>query len=590
MTLNTLNDVFFSVVESNRSQVMLYRRPIQWIPISTSEFYQNVIGVARAMCQWGIGPGDRVAILSENRPEWAIADFATLLIGAVVVPIYTTLTADQTVFLLNDSGARAVFVSNEPHLNKVLSIRERSRLERIAVMDDVETTHAYRMHQMMQNGSKERDREFEKAGRAVSSDDVATIIYTSGTTGTPKGVVLTHGNMASNINCSLGEFGVKPGDTSISFLPLSHVTARHVDFAMLYHGVTLAYVSHVEQLPQALLEIHPTIFVGVPRVYEKIHSQVEIKASGFPQRLVYRWALSVGRKYQAETVAGRVPTSLSWTLADRILYSKVRVAMGDRAQLYISGGAPLGRSLAEWYANIGIRIHEGYGLTETSPVIAVNTPKAHKLGTVGKPLSNVQVRIADDGEVLVRGASVFHGYWNRPEETRDAFINGWFKTGDIGNLDADGFLSITDRKKDLIKTSGGKFLAPQPIEGVLKHNALVAEAVVVGDKRKFPAVIICPYFSLLEDWARANHVAFTSRAELVANNKVQALYDGIVADLNQNLAQFEKLKKVMLVWEEFSTTDGTLTASMKLRRRAVEQKYAPEIENLYAQAELITKS
>jgi len=590
MTLNTLNDVFFSVVESNRSQVMLYRRPIQWIPISASEFYQNVIGVARTMCQWGIGPSDRVAILSENRPEWTIADFATLLIGAVVVPIYTTLTADQTVFLLNDSGARVVFVSNEAHLNKVSSIRERSRLERVVVMDDVETAHAHRMHQMMQSGSMERDREFERAGRAVSSDDVATIIYTSGTTGTPKGAVLTHGNMASNINCSLGEFGVKPGDTSISFLPLSHVTARHVDFAMLYHGVTLAYVPHVEQLPQALLEIHPTVFVGVPRVYEKIHSQVEIKASGFPQRLVYRWALSVGLKNRAETLAGRVPTSMSWKLADRILYSKVRAAMGNRAQLYISGGAPLGRPLAEWYANIGIRIHEGYGLTETSPVIAVNTPKAHKLGTVGKPLSNVQVQIADDGEVLVRGASVFHGYWNRPEETRDAFINGWFKTGDIGNLDADGFLSITDRKKDLIKTSGGKFLAPQPIEGILKHHALIAEAVVVGDKRKFPAVIICPYFSLLEDWARVNHVVFTSRAELVANNKVQALYDGIVAELNQNLAQFEKLKKVMLVSEEFSTADGTLTASMKLRRRAVEQKYAPEIENLYAQAELITKS
>jgi len=590
MTLNTLNDVFFSVVESNRSQVMLYRRPIQWIPISASEFYQNVIGVARTMCQWGIGPSDRVAILSENRPEWTIADFATLLIGAVVVPIYTTLTADQTVFLLNDSGARVVFVSNEAHLNKVSSIRERSRLERVVVMDDVETAHAHRMHQMMQSGSMERDREFERAGRAVSSDDVATIIYTSGTTGTPKGAVLTHGNMASNINCSLGEFGVKPGDTSISFLPLSHVTARHVDFAMLYHGVTLAYVPHVEQLPQALLEIHPTVFVGVPRVYEKIHSQVEIKASGFPQRLVYRWALSVGLKNRAETLAGRVPTSMSWKLADRILYSKVRAAMGNRAQLYISGGAPLGRPLAEWYANIGIRIHEGYGLTETSPVIAVNTPKAHKLGTVGKPLSNVQVQIADDGEVLVRGASVFHGYWNRPEETRDAFINGWFKTRDIGNLDADGFLSITDRKKDLIKTSGGKFLAPQPIEGILKHHALIAEAVVVGDKRKFPAVIICPYFSLLEDWARVNHVVFTSRAELVANNKVQALYDGIVAELNQNLAQFEKLKKVMLVSEEFSTADGTLTASMKLRRRAVEQKYAPEIENLYAQAELITKS
>jgi long-chain acyl-CoA synthetase len=259
--------------------------------------------------------------------------------------------------------------------------------------------------------------------------------------------------------------------------------------------------------------------------------------------------------------------------------------MGGRAELFISGGAPLGRQLAEWYADIGIRIHEGYGLTETSPVIAVNTPRAHKLGTVGRPLSNVEVRIAGDGEVLVRGPSVFQGYWNRPEETQSAFVDGWFKTGDIGCLDDEGYLSITDRKKDLIKTSGGKFVAPQPIEAGLKHNALISEAVVLGDRRKFPAVLIAPYFPLLEDWAHANHVEFTSRQELVSHPTVRALYDGIVADLNQNLARFERLKRVLLVADEFSTADGTLTASMKLRRRVVEEKYKREIEEMYAQAE-----
>jgi long-chain acyl-CoA synthetase len=585
MPLKTLNDVFFSIIASSNPRVLLSRRPIEWVPISSSELYRDVIGVARALLSWGIEHGDRVAILSENRPEWAVADFASLLVGAVVVPIYGTLTAEQTAYMIRDAGVRSIFVSNQSQLQKIQSIQNQTSLTKIIVMDDVETAHAQHMYHLMQTGPEQRDLELEKTAHAIRPEDLATIIYTSGTTGTPKGVMLTHGNMASNIECSLHEFGVHRGQTSISFLPLSHVTARHVDFAMLYHGVTLAYVPHIERLPQALLEIRPTIFVSVPRVYEKIHTQVEVKARGFLKRGIYQWALSVGRKHQHETLAGQAPTSLSWRIADRIVYSKVRAGMGGQAHLYISGGAPLGRSLAEWYADIGIRIHEGYGLTETSPVIAVNTPSAHKLGTVGHSLPNLQVRIAEDGEILVRGPSVFQGYWNRPEETTNAFVDGWFKTGDIGNIDADGFLSITDRKKDLIKTSGGKFIAPQPIETTLKHNALVSEAVVLGEKRKFPAVLISPYFSLLEDWAQANHVEFSSREDLVADPKVRALYDGIVDSLNQNLARFEKLKRVILVAEEFSTADGTLTASMKLRRRVVEQKYQDRIEQMYAEAE-----
>jgi long-chain acyl-CoA synthetase len=274
-----------------------------------------------------------------------------------------------------------------------------------------------------------------------------------------------------------------------------------------------------------------------------------------------------------------------WKMANRLIYSKVRAGMGGQVEVFISGGAPLGRDLAEWYATIGIRIHEGYGLTETSPVIAVNNPNAHKLGTVGKPLANIEVRIADDGEVLVRGPSIFKGYWNKPEETQNAFEGDWFKTGDIGNLDADGFLSITDRKKDLIKTSGGKFIAPQPIENSLKHNPLIAEAVVFGDKRKFPAVLIAPNFAVLEDWARSKDVVFSTRQELVCCSPVRELYEGIVEEKNQNLARFEKLKKVILIAEEFSADNGTLTASMKLRRRAVEQKYSKEIEEMYEQAE-----
>jgi long-chain acyl-CoA synthetase len=585
MSLRTLNDIFFAVTERNERVVMLHRQSIQWVSTSSQEFYRNVVGTASSLQEWGIGKGDRVAILSENRPEWTIADFACLLLGAVVVPIYTTLTGEQTAYMLRDSGARAVFVSGEKLLEKVQRIQSQTVVEKIVVMDEVETAHAFHMRKLMQNGPAEPDARFESIARQAQPDDLATIIYTSGTTGAPKGAMLTHGNMATNITYSLAEFSVGRGAISISFLPLSHVTARHVDFAMLYHGVTLAYVSFIDQLPKALLEVRPTIFVGVPRVYEKVHTQVASKATGFPKNLIYRWALSVGRANRDATLAGKVPASLSWKLADKLLYSKIRAGMGGRAEIFISGGAPLGRRLAEWYADVGIRIHEGYGLTETSPVIAVNSPNAHKLGTVGKPLPNVECRIADDGELLVRGPSVFKGYWNRPDETNSAFTSGWFKTGDVGNIDSEGYLSITDRKKDLIKTSGGKFIAPQPLENSLKHNALVAEAVILGDKRKFAAVLIAPHFPLLEDWARANHISFNSRAELVTHQKVQELYQGIIAELNRDLARFEQLKRVLVIAEEFSAENGTLTASMKLRRRVVEDRYRVQIEEMYAQAE-----
>ncbi len=588
MSLRTLNDVFFAVVERQHSKVMLQRLGDKWAPISSATLREWVMAVSGALREWGIGKGDRVAILSENRPEWTIADFASLLIGAVTVPIYATLTAEQTAYILRDSGARIVFLSSEVELQKVLSIRGQTPLEKLVVMDAVEGVDAVRMADMESGGRTSLDSPLESlqaTAGAVSPDDLATIIYTSGTTGTPKGVMLTHGNMASNLNCSLIEFPVQQDDVSISFLPLSHVTARHVDFALLYRGVTLAHLELVTQLPQALLEVKPTFFVAVPRVYEKIHFQTEQKAQGFPNSTFYNWALSVGKEHRPEVLAGTKPTSRSWRLADRLLYSKVRAGLGGRIEVFISGGAPLGRELAEWYAALGIRIHEGYGLTETSPVIAVNTPQAHKLGTVGKPLPNLEVRIAEDGEVLVRGPSVFKQYWNKPKETQEAFVEGWFKTGDIGNLDADGFLSITDRKKDLIKTSGGKFIAPQPIENSLKHNVLITEAVVLGEKHKFPSVLIVPNFPLLEEWARGHELVFASRQELVAHPEVRAVYEHIVDDLNQNLARYERLKRVLLVGDEFSAENGTLTASMKLRRRVVEERYRTQIEEMYEQAE-----
>jgi len=565
----------------------MMQRLIQgWVPISSSELYRSVVGVARALESWGIGKGDRVAILSENRPEWTITDFATLALGAVTVPVYATQTAEQTSYILNDSGVRVIAVSTKHQLEKVLSIQRQTPLERIMVMDAVETAHAVPMQKLMLQGPTDSDPVFDARAQAIAPDDLATIIYTSGTTGIPKGAMLTHGNMASNIARSLDGFGVgTKEEVSLSFLPLSHVTARHVDFALLYRGVVLAYCPDLANLARALAEVQPNIFIAVPRVYEKIRQQVILKAAGFPKNAIFRWTLSVGRAHRDEILAGTEPKALSWKIANRLVFSKVRAGMGGKADEFISGGAPLGRELAEWYADVGIPVHEGYGLTETSPVIAVNTPTAHKLGTVGKPLANVEVRIAEDGEVLVRGPSIFEGYWNRPEETQNAFVDGWFKTGDIGHLDSEGFLSITDRKKDLIKTSGGKFIAPQPIENSLKLNPFIGTAVVLGDRRKFPAVLIAPYFPVLEDWARANQVEFASREKLVAHSKVQALYETIVEETNQNLARFERLKRVLVVSEEFSESDGTLTHTFKVRRRGIEVRYRALIDEMYAKAE-----
>jgi long-chain acyl-CoA synthetase len=596
MSIRTLNDIFFTAVARNLDRMMLYREGGQWLPISSRQFGSMVARTARKLHAWGVLPGDRIAILSENRPEWPTADIASLLLGAVTVPLYTTLTAEQTAFVLKDSGCRAIFLSSDQQLRKVLSILPQTKIEKVIVMDALEFTgdlapvadFCVTMGTLMAEGSGGLDPELEQRARSIQPDDLATIVYTSGTTGASKGAMLTHGNIASNIQCSLIGFEMHPGLLSISFLPLCHITARHVDFAMLYHGVTLAYCPFIDRLPASLLELKPSVFVSVPRVYEKIYAQAMLKAAGFPKKTIFNWALDVGQKHKDEILAGNTPSSGGWKLANKLVFSKIRSGMGGHVKYFISGGAPLGRELAEWYAAAGIRIHEGYGLTETSPVIGVNTPLNHRIGSVGKTMPNIEVRIAEDGEILVRGPSVFKGYWNRPEETAAALVDGWFKTGDIGHIDEDGYLYVTDRKKDLIKTSGGKFIAPQPIENSLKLSPLVGVAAILGDKRKFAAVMISPNFALLEEWAHANDIAFSSREELVANPKVIALYEEIVAGINQNLARFEKLKRVLVVADEFTADNGALTPTMKLRRRVIEERYRRQINDLYAQAEMTT--
>jgi long-chain acyl-CoA synthetase len=580
-----LADIFFQVVERNQSRVMLFERDSQWHAISSADLYRRVMGVVQALRQRGIGHGDRVAILSENRPEWTIADFAILLTGAATVPVYATLTAEQISYILCHSGAKTAFVSTPAQLAKLRAVQAETCVETVILMDPpAPDSGVHSMAAIMAQGPSARVPELDALANAINPSDLATLIYTSGTTGVPKGAMLTHGNIASNLTVSLDEFDLRmDDDLAVSFLPLSHITARHVDFAELYRGVTIAYCPFIEDMPRVLRQLHPTFFVAVPRVYEKIYNQVQRGVAVGFKKAVYRWAMRVGHAHVDQVLAGKRPSTLVWKLANRLFFSKVLMAMGGKVRTFVSGGAPLGKELAQWYADIGILIHEGYGLTETSPVIAVNSPHACKLGTVGRPLSNIQVRIADDGELLVRGPSVFKGYWNMPEESAAAFDGEWFKTGDIANLAADGFLSITDRKKDLIKTSGGKFIAPQPIENSLKSNRFVAEAAILGDRRRFPAVVIVPAFAALEDWATQNGFAFKSRAELAADPRVQSLYEGIVEQVNHNLARFERLKKVLVVPEELSIENGTLTPTMKLRRRNVEALYREQIEQLYAE-------
>jgi long-chain acyl-CoA synthetase len=560
---------------------VLFKHAGQWQVISSRQLYGYVAIMARSLRQWGIAKGDRVAILSENRPEWMIADFACTASGIVDVPIYTTLTAEQTLFVLKNSGARVAVVSTVEQLRKVQSVQSQCQVEKIVVMDDVAEVNVIPIWPLLHGAPLTPDPDFDAAARSIQPDDLATLIYTSGTTGTSKGVMLSHNNLTTCAVMASRDAAWETGDLYLSFLPLSHVTARHVDYICYLDGVTIAYCPNFEDLPYMLHEAKPTIIVAVPRVYEKIRQEVERRAAFGIKHKIMQWALRVGAAHEQEVVRGDKPTSLSWRLADQLVYSKIRQAFGGRSRAYFSGGAPLGHDMAEWFCRMDIPIFEGYGLTETSPTIAVNRLGAFKIGTVGKIYEGLQVKLAEDGEVLVKGPTVFKGYWNMPEETRAAFADGWFKTGDIGQLDNEGFLSITDRKKDLLKTSGGKFIAPQPIENALKANALVAQAAVIGDRRKFASAIIAPHFPLLEDWAHANGVSFRSHQELVAASKVRELYQGIVEDLNKRLAHFETIKKILLVPDEFTVATGEITPTLKLKRRVIEAKYKDQIEELY---------
>jgi long-chain acyl-CoA synthetase len=569
---------------------MLVKRDRAWTRIPAEEVEAAVRRLALGLQELGLGRGDRMAILSENRPEWVLADFAALCTGAVTVPVYTSLLPDQVRHILDDSGAKTVVCSDLEMWRKVESVRHAlPALERIIVIegDPPAGTHAYSdIVEMGRRLEADRPGRFEAAAEAVRPGDLASIIYTSGTTGVPKGVMLSHGNFVSNI-LSLSEvidFG--EADTGLSFLPLSHVLERTATFFLFHVGASIAYAESLETVALNMFEVRPTIIVSVPRLFEKIYTRImdQVLAGSRLKRAIFVWALATGKKHAARTVAGeRVPAHLAFksALARKLVFSKILARTGGRIRYAICGGAPLSRDIAEFFFAIGLRVLPGYGLTETSPVLTGNTPGNIRFGTVGRPIPRVELRIAADGEILARGPNVMLGYYKNEADTREVLRDGWLHTGDIGRFDEDGFLIITDRKKDLIVTSGGKNIAPQPIESLVQASPYIASAVVVGSSRKFISALIVPDFEKLEALARERGWAFEDRAALVRRPEAAAFLLDEVDRMTPNLASYEKVKRIAVLDRDFDIGAGEVTPTLKVRRNIVERKYADLIESLY---------
>jgi len=578
----TINDVFERMSHQGETPVAMWKSGSDWKEVSSQQMYGRVRALVGLLQQWGIKRGERVGLVSENRWEWPVVDFAVLAIGGVDVPLYDTLTPEQMGYILRDAGVRAVIVSNKVQYKKLVAAGEIPTLEFVGVLDEGEFEGATSLAEVFQRAPELEgiDAGFDALLKETKPEELATIVYTSGTTGDPKGVMLTHRNLADNLRYSTVGLRIGPGDVTISFLPLSHSLARHLGYAIYGHGGKIAYLAKFDDLRGAMQAVKPQIFLAVPRVYEKIRQGTEAKSVGFKKKILH-WAMAQGKKHRRELMAGKTPSSPLWKLADKLVYSKLREAFGGKAKIYVSGGAPLGMDSAEWFLDMGIRIFEGYGLTETSPVISRNTYEGYRIGTVGMVVPNLELRMAEDGEIEVRGTTVFAGYWGHEAETKAEFTaDGWFKTGDIGKYE-DGFLSITDRKKELIKTSSGKYIAPQPIEGKLKADELVGNAAVIGDSRKFAAVLISPDFQALGRWAGEHGVTTKDPKELVKDPKVKAQYESIVKRVNVELQDHERMKKVGVMPEEWSIEGGELTPSMKLKRRVIFDRYKDRIDALY---------
>ena len=588
----TLVDLFFdSIKKFGSAPAQMYEDNGTWRSISHDEVYAKVRALTNALRNAGVKREDNVGLLSENRPEWAQTDYAVLCAGAHTVPLYPTLPPNQIAFIIRHAGTRIVFVSTAEQLAKLQE--ERASLpdvKSIVVFDEgvpaapgVMTLSAF----LQAHGTPAAtDAEFRAEAMRAQPSDVATIIYTSGTTGEPKGVMLTHTNLYSNVRASLDSgLQVTSSDVALSFLPLSHVYQRMVDYLMFHAGAPLAYVPAIDKVLPALGAVHPTIAVSVPRVFEKIYTAL-LTAKGPKQKLVL-WARRVAIAWSDALLAGKKPggwLAAQHRVADRLVFSKLRNKLGGRIRFFMSGGAPLAPDIARFFHGAGVVILEGYGLTETSPVTNANTPEHFRIGTVGRPIPGTEIRIAEDGEILVRGPQVMRGYYKNEQGTKDVIDGeGWFHTGDIGSVDADGFLRITDRKKDLLVTAGGKNIAPQPIQNAAKASRFISETLLVGDRRPYAILLVVPNFTTLKAWAAQQGIDTGDVEKLVTHPAVRAQYEREVEARTSSFARYERPKKVLVLPREFSLERGEITPKMSIKRRVVEEHNAAQIEALYAE-------
>ena len=590
----TLVDVFNRIpIEHKRTDTLNYKSGDRWVSMSSDEMLARAKSIAAGLHAMGVQRGDRVALLSESRVEWTLTDAGSIFAGTIDVPIYPTLTPPQVRYILNDSGAAVLFVERHEKFDELKDVLgECPSVKHVIFLepDGVAPGEGLTLAQLEEKGRELQQRDpgyVDRSSVETKPDDLATIIYTSGTTGEPKGVMLSHSNLVSNLIDSAYHLDFGEHDIALSVLPLSHVFERQAMYMYLHQGIAVYFAESLLTIGPNLREVSPTILVGVPRIFEKIYARIRERAAegGRVNEALLAWSVSVAREYAILSLARKpIPAvlKLKHSIASKLVYSKWHKAFGGRMRLLISGGAALPEELAYIYIGVGIPIVQGYGLTETSPVITASTIEDNRVGTVGKPVPNVEVRIAEDGEIEVRGPNVMRGYYNKPEETRAVFTSdGWFKTGDIGALDQEGYLRITDRKKELFKTSGGKYISPQPIEQAIKGSRFVNQVVLIGAGRKFPAALIVPVWEQLESYCKLKGIEVQGRSELCRHPRIIDLFERQIAGLTPNLARYERIKKIALLENEFTIEGGELTPTLKVKRRVIDEKYKDVIEKIY---------
>ena len=593
----TLPELFLrSVTKYNLPDALNYKDAGTWKPISSAKMVERAENIALGLYSLGLRKGDRAAILAANSPEWTLADAGCQFAGVVDVPIYTTLAPDTVRYILDDCAARVIFLQDIETYNSLLpALEDCDSLDTFVLFkpDGANEKNIISIAQLEAAGGKlrlDRPELLEELRKSIGPHDIATLIYTSGTTGEPKGVMLTHANLISNVIDASEKYGFAGADISLSVLPLSHVFERTGMYVYIMYGMRVFFAESIDKVPDNLKEVRPTIFIGVPRIFEKVFERARLKAAqaGRINEVVFDWAIEVAKEFaRAREIGDPISLALAakHSVADAIVFAKLREFFGGRLRFCITGGAALSDEIFLIFTGAGISIMQGYGLTETSPVISSNNPTFVRVGTVGKPIRNVKARIAADGEIEVTGPGVMAGYYHKDAATADAFTDdGWFKTGDIGTLDDDGYLKITDRKKELFKTSGGKYIAPAPIEQMLRSSRFINQVVLVGSERKFPAALIVPNFEMLKSYAKLKELDIPTPAEFCQHPRILDLFSRQIEAVTQGLAKFEKVKSFALLEHEMTVENGELTPTLKVKRRIVDQKYRAVIDKIYSDA------